>query len=67
MDSPLWDMPNVIITPHRASYGTPIERRVDVFLENFDRYVQGKGLLNVVDKKSMILTGPGYSLPFINA
>ncbi|MFC1966850.1 D-2-hydroxyacid dehydrogenase [Chloroflexota bacterium] len=65
-DHPLWAMENVIITPHRASHGISIERRVDVFLENFDRYVQGKDLLNVVDKKSMVLIGPGYSLPFIN-
>jgi len=62
-DHPLWGMENVIVTPHCAGDGTPSERRVDVFLENFSRYVQGKDLLNLVDKKSMILSGPGYSLP----
>jgi len=62
-DHPLWGIENVIITPHCAGHGTPPERRADVFLENFDRYVQGKDLLNLVDKKSMILSGPGYSLP----
>ena len=62
-DHPLWGIENVIITPHCAGHGTPSERPSDVFLENFDRYVQGKGLLNLVDKKSMILSGPGYSLP----
>ena len=59
---PLWGIENVIITPHCAFHGTPSERRGDVFLENFDRYVQGKGLLNLVDKKNMILSGPGYTL-----
>lgn len=62
-DHPLWGIENVIITPHCAGCGTPFERRGDVFLENFDRYVQDKGLLNLVDKKSMILSGSGYSLP----
>jgi len=62
-DHPLWGMENVIVTPHCAGDGTPSERRVDVFLENFSRYVQGKDLLNLVDKKSMILSGPGYGLP----
>lgn len=62
-DHPLWGVENVIITPHCAGHGTPSERPSDVFLENFDRYVQGKGLLNLVDKNSMILSGPGYSLP----
>lgn len=62
-DHPLWGMKNVIITPHSAMQGVPSERVIDVFLENFDRYLQGKNLLNVIDKKSMILSGPGYSLP----
>jgi hypothetical protein len=42
--------------------GTPYERKVDVFLENLDRYVRGDHLLNVVDKKSMLLTGPAYTI-----
>jgi len=62
-DHPLWGMENVIITPHSAIQGVPSERGIDVFLENFDRYIQGKDLLNVVDKKSMILSGQGYNLP----
>jgi len=61
-DHPLWAMENVIITPHCAGHGTPSERRVDVFLENFNRYVRGEGLLNIVDKNRMVLAGPGYSL-----
>lgn len=60
---PLWTMKNVLITPHCAGASTPTERRVDVFLENFTRYLQGEPLLNQVDKTSMIRDGPGYQLP----
>jgi len=62
-EHPLWTMDNVVITPHCAGEGTPYERKVDVFLENLDRYMRGQALLNVVDKKSMLLTGPSYSTP----
>lgn len=62
-DHPLWTMENVIITPHCAGSATPAHRRVDVFLENFDRYLRGAPLLNQVDKASMIRDGPGYQLP----
>ena len=62
-DHPLWTMKNVLITPHCAGASTPTERRVDVFLDNFTRYLQGKPLLNQIDKTSMIRDGPGYELP----
>lgn len=62
-EHPLWTMPNVLITPHCAGSSTPTERRVDVFLDNFTRYLQGQPLLNQVDKTSMIRDGPGYTLP----
>lgn len=52
-ESPLWDLPNVIITPH-ASWSAPglDEREVELFLENLRRYVNGEPLLNVVDKNA---------------
>jgi len=51
-DSPLWDMPNVIISPHSAAFGRDYWRpAVDLFLDNFRRYVRGEPLLNVVDKE----------------
>ncbi len=61
-EHPLWTMDSVIITPHCAAAGTPYERKVDVFLENLARYTRGDSLLNVVDKKSMLLTGPSYAI-----
>ena len=47
----LWSLPNVLITPHSASfagdYWTPV---VDLFLENVARFRRGEPLINVVDK-----------------
>jgi len=51
-ESPLWEMENVIITPHNAGmtphYG---ERALDLFLEDLARYAAGEELLNIVDKE----------------
>lgn len=47
---PLWSMENVLITPHMAGAPTPNYRRVDVFLENLSRYLEGRPLKNIVDK-----------------
>lgn len=54
-DHPLWHMENVIITPHCAAVPTPPERREAIFLENLECFVKGKRLLNVMDKREMIL------------
>ena len=48
-DDPLWDLPNVIITPH--SSGTTdgnLERAAQIFLENLTRFVRGEDLRNEV-------------------
>jgi phosphoglycerate dehydrogenase-like enzyme len=52
-ESPLWDLPNTILTPHN-SWSSPHleERAADLFLENLERYVAGEPLLNVVDKEA---------------
>lgn len=52
-DSPLWDLPNVIVTPHN-SWASPHlrDREAELFLENLRRYVAGEPLLNVVDKRA---------------
>lgn len=51
VDSPLWDMENVIITGHYAGATPVYERRImAIFLDNLRRYVAGEALRNVVDK-----------------
>ncbi len=51
-ESPLWDMPNVIITPHSAGFDEGHSKKTfDIFLENLVRYQQGLPLINVVDKQ----------------
>ncbi len=50
-DSPLWDMENVLITPHIAGlFPGYWEEPTNLFIENFKRYINHKELLNVVDK-----------------
>ncbi|HEX9016977.1 MAG TPA: D-2-hydroxyacid dehydrogenase [Chloroflexota bacterium] len=50
-ESPLWDMENVIITPHTSGHSTRVnERAMDLFCENLVRYRKGEALVNVVDK-----------------
>jgi len=49
-DSPLWQLDNVIITPHVSARGGNSQALVMlVALENLRRYVAGEPLLNVVD------------------
>jgi len=51
-DSPLWDLPNVLITPHCAGSSLHSHRRLmDLFCENLRRYLAGEELLNVVNKQ----------------
>jgi phosphoglycerate dehydrogenase-like enzyme len=48
-DSPLWDLPNAIITPHVSWRSPEIDRRsLDLFFDNLRRYRAGEPLLNVV-------------------
>jgi phosphoglycerate dehydrogenase-like enzyme len=49
-DSPLWKLPNVILTPH-ISGNTPYydERAVDLFVTNLQRYVAGLPLYNRIE------------------
>lgn len=50
-DDPLWDLPNVLITPHDAHGGGEAlqQRRKELFLDNLKRFVHGEPLQNVVD------------------
>ena len=50
--SPLWKMPQVLITPHTAFLTENVwERHYDVFAANMKRYLAGQSLENVIDKK----------------
>lgn len=54
-DSPLWDMPNVLVSPHctdRTSNPDWLDLSMQLFLTNFKHYVAGEPLENVVDKKA---------------
>jgi phosphoglycerate dehydrogenase-like enzyme len=49
-DSPLWHLPNVIITPHvSADTAVSQEQRNLVLVENLRRYAAGEPMLSVVD------------------
>jgi phosphoglycerate dehydrogenase-like enzyme len=51
-DSPLWQMENVIVSPHVSGF-TPHydERTVDLFAENLRRYLNGEPVLNLVNRE----------------
>ena len=47
-DSPLWDLPNVIISPHNASASTGNEKRcAEMFVANFGHWLRGEPMFNV--------------------
>ncbi|HEX4352179.1 MAG TPA: D-2-hydroxyacid dehydrogenase, partial [Polyangiales bacterium] len=52
-DHPLWQIEDAIITPHyaggRADYGAQVSA---IFVDNLERYLHGKPLINVVDKNA---------------
>jgi phosphoglycerate dehydrogenase-like enzyme len=51
-DHPLWQMENVILTPHIAGYAPNNEEQVfRIILENVKRFVAKRPLINVVDRK----------------
>jgi phosphoglycerate dehydrogenase-like enzyme len=48
--SPYWEQPNVILTPHTAwSSARVLDRSVDLFCDNLQRFSRGEPLRNVVD------------------
>jgi phosphoglycerate dehydrogenase-like enzyme len=49
VDSPLWDVPNLVITPHQSGEGPRGQERLDaLFLDNLGRFVRGEPLINEV-------------------
>ena len=52
-DSPLWDLENLLITPHTAGMTEKLwDRHYELFSENLRHYLEGQPLLAVVDKQS---------------
>lgn len=52
-DSPWWSQAGVIVTPHNgATTPNTLRRAVDIFVDNVERYVNGRELRNLVDKSS---------------
>ena len=51
-ESKLWNMENVIITPHHSGWSEKyMDRAIDRFVLNLKAYIAGKPLPNLVDKK----------------
>lgn len=52
-DSPFWDAPNTIITPHNGATTPGTHRRgLEMLIENLKRYRAGEPMLNVVEKQA---------------
>jgi len=50
LNSPLWEMENVIVTPHISGLSPfYMERAMKIFEENMHLYMEGKELINLVD------------------
>jgi phosphoglycerate dehydrogenase-like enzyme len=48
VNNPLWNLPNVFITPHNAATSFPADI-VSIFVENYRRFVRRESLLHLVD------------------
>jgi phosphoglycerate dehydrogenase-like enzyme len=49
-DSPLWTLPNVLVTPHAAALSARENERItELFCDNLRRFVDGRPLRNVVE------------------
>ena len=52
-DDPVWELPNLLITPHTAGNMTlehTVNRIVEMFVEDLDRYCEGKAPGHLVDR-----------------
>ena len=52
-NSKLWDVPNLVITPHVSSddNGSYVKLTLDIFLNNLKLFIENKELNNQIDKK----------------
>lgn len=52
-DSPFWEHPKVVMTPHNSSNSpNTAQRNLELFKENFEHYLTGKPLRNIVNKNA---------------
>ena len=54
-DDPLWNAPNILITPHvsgNMSLGITRHKVVNIFCSNLERYAKGERLGNIIDRKA---------------
>lgn len=53
-DSPLWEMPNVLISPHSASTSDRENSKItDIFVDNLRRFLAGEPLRNVLETERL--------------
>ena len=58
-DSPFWELPNTIVSPHMSGdFEGWLEAVVRLFVENLRRFVADRPLLNVVDKREGYVVEP---------
>ena len=51
-DSEMWDLPNLIVTPHMSgNFSAYLDRVMDILRENLRRYVAGEPMINLLDKQ----------------
>jgi phosphoglycerate dehydrogenase-like enzyme len=63
-ESPLWDMPNVVITPHMTpKLPSRTQRSIDLIVENLQRYRSGEPLLNALSPRDVFTKGQGPVQP----
>lgn len=52
-DSPLWSLPNVLLTPHVSAVSRGFWRReTELIVENLRRFLEGRPLRNLVDREA---------------
>lgn len=50
VESPLWDTPNLVVSPHTSSYFAEYQEDMAAqFMENLHRFAKGEKLVNLVD------------------
>ena len=63
-ESPLWDLENVVISPHAADIIVDWEERfARFFADNLERWLKGALPVNVIGPGTRLLSGPAASAP----